>query len=69
LVAAGGPKTNTLRDALRAMWEVVEAGALGATIGRNVWGFPNITANVVAFKAVIHDRLSPEEAIAKAGLS
>ncbi len=68
LVAAGGPKTNTLRDALQAMWEVVEAGALGATIGRNVWGFPNITANVQAFKAVIHDRLSPDEAMAKVGV-
>ena len=68
-MAAGGPKTSTLAGALQAMWEVVEAGALGATIGRNVWGFPDITANVEAFKAVIHDRLSPEEAMTKAGLS
>ncbi len=69
LVAAGGPKTSSLAGALQAMWEVVEAGALGATIGRNAWGFPNITANVEAFKYVIHDRLSPEQAMAKAGLS
>lgn len=69
LVAAGGPKTNTFAEALQAMWEVTEAGALGATIGRNVWGFPNITANVLAFKAVIHDRLSPAEAMRNAGLS
>lgn len=68
LVAAGGPKTNTLEGALQAMWEVVESGALGATIGRNAWGFPNITANVEAFKAVIHEHLSPAEATARAGL-
>ena len=69
LVAAGGPKTSTMAGALQAMWEVVEAGALGATIGRNVWGFPNITANVEAFKAVIHDRLSPADAMARVGLN
>ncbi len=69
LVAAGGPKTSTLADALQAMWEVVEAGALGATIGRNVWGFPNITANVEAFKAVIHERRTPAEALAQVGMS
>jgi fructose-bisphosphate aldolase, class I len=65
MVAAGGPKTNTLEEALQQMWEVVEAGALGATIGRNVWGFSNITGNVEAFKAVIHDRLTPAEAMAR----
>jgi class I fructose-bisphosphate aldolase len=65
MVAAGGPKTSTFEEALRQMWEVVEAGALGATIGRNAWGFPNITANVEAFKAVIHDRLTPEQAMAR----
>jgi class I fructose-bisphosphate aldolase len=65
LVAAGGPKTGTVAEALQAMWEVVEAGALGATIGRNVWGFPNVTANVEAFKAVIHDRLLPAQAMAR----
>jgi class I fructose-bisphosphate aldolase len=68
MVAAGGPTTRTFEEALQSMWEVVEAGALGATIGRNVWGFLNITANVEAFKAVIHDRLAPKEAMAKVGL-
>jgi class I fructose-bisphosphate aldolase len=51
------------------MWEVVEAGALGATIGRNVWGFPNITANVEAFKAVIHDRVAPGQAMARVAVA
>jgi len=45
------------------MADVVAAGARGATIGRNVWGVPNITGAVRAFKAVIHDGLSAQEAL------
>ena len=69
IVAAGGPKTNTLAEALNMVSEVVQSGALGATIGRNVWGFPNITANVQAFCSVIHDGMTPQQAMANAGLA
>jgi fructose-bisphosphate aldolase, class I len=70
VVAAGGPKTETFEAALQLMSEVVAAGALGATIGRNIWGFDgaNITASVRAFKAVIHDGKSAQEALQIAGL-
>jgi fructose-bisphosphate aldolase, class I len=68
LVAAGGPKSQTLESALSMMAEVVLSGARGATIGRNVWGFEQITAAIRAFKAVIHDGLSPLEAMQLAGL-
>ena len=67
LVAAGGPKSGTLEAALAMMAEVVESGARGATIGRNVWGFQDITAAVRAFKAVIHDRKSAQEALRSVG--
>lgn len=68
IVAAGGPKAETLSAALRMIGEVVQSGARGATIGRNIWGFPQITAAVQAFKAVIHDGKTPEEAENLAGL-
>jgi fructose-bisphosphate aldolase, class I len=68
VVAAGGPKAEDLRGSLAMMSDVVKSGAAGATIGRNVWGFDNITANVKAFKAVIHDGMSPEDALKKVGL-
>jgi fructose-bisphosphate aldolase, class I len=55
LVAAGGPKADTLDAALRMMGEVVQGGARGATVGRNVWGFEPITASVLAFKQAIHE--------------
>ncbi len=68
LVAAGGPKAADLRGSLAMMADVVKSGAAGATIGRNIWGFANVTANIKAFKAVIHDGMSPEDALRKAGL-
>ena len=46
LVAAGGPKADTLRAALEMASQVVRSGARGATIGRNIWGFPQIEAAV-----------------------
>jgi class I fructose-bisphosphate aldolase len=63
LVAAGGPKADTLEAALQMIWEVMQAGARGATIGRNIWGFPDIAGALHAFKAIIHDRASVQEAL------
>jgi len=68
VVAAGGPKASDLRSSLAMIADVVKSGAAGATIGRNIWGFDNVTANVKAFKAVIHEGMSAEDALRKAGL-
>ena len=68
LVAAGGPRAETLESALGMIAEVVQSGAQGATIGRNVWGFERIAAAIVAFKAVIHDNATPQEALQAGGL-
>jgi fructose-bisphosphate aldolase, class I len=64
VVAAGGPKAETLLAALQLIDGVMAAGARGATIGRNIWGYPPIPETLAAFKAVIHDRATPEAAAA-----
>jgi class I fructose-bisphosphate aldolase len=69
LVAAGGPQADTLRAALDMAAQVVRSGARGAVIGRTVWGFEQIAAAVRAFKAVIHDGKTPDQALQQAGLS
>lgn len=69
VVAAGGPKCDSLKAALTLMGEVVQSGARGATIGRNIWGFAKITAALNAFKAVIHDGKSADDALKAAGLT
>lgn len=69
IVAAGGPKAETLRDALAMAGDVMQAGARGLTIGRNVWGFPHITQAVQAFRAVVHEGADADAALLLAGLS
>jgi class I fructose-bisphosphate aldolase len=69
VVAAGGPRCESLRDALELMARVVESGARGATIGRNVWGVPDPARALAALRAVLHDGRSPDAALAEAGLS
>jgi len=68
LVAAGGPRCETLNEALILASKVVESGARGATIGRNIWGTPDPTRALIAFRCVIHDGLTPEAALEQAGL-
>ena len=69
VVAAGGPKTATLEAALQMAADVMAAGADGMTIGRNIWGSRDITATLLAFKAVVHDRKTPCEAMLDSGLA
>jgi len=68
VVAAGGPKTGTLSEALGMLADVVRSGARGATVGRNIWGFEKVTAAVRALRAVLHDGKNAAEALAAAGL-
>jgi len=63
VVAAGGPRAETLLAALSMIDRVMQAGGRGATIGRNIWGHEQVTHALEAFKAVIHDRVAPEVAV------
>ena len=69
VIAAGELKARNLREALDTMAAVIEAGGLGATIGRNVWGVKPVTEALGAFKAVILDRVSPATALEVVGLT
>jgi fructose-bisphosphate aldolase, class I len=68
VVAAGGPKCDDLQSALELMVKIVDSGARGATVGRNVWGSTDPTRALVALRAVIHDRVKPAAALKSAGL-
>ena len=65
VVTAGGPKTETMRDALQIMGDSVAAGAVGGTVGRNVWGSKDITGAVRAYKMVIHGTGSIDDALSE----
>jgi fructose-bisphosphate aldolase, class I len=55
VVSAGGPKCPTLDDAVRMARDIGHAGAAGATMGRNVWGFDDIPAAIQRLKAAINE--------------
>lgn len=63
VVMAGGPKTATLAEALGQTAAGLAAGARGAVVGRNLWGHGDPAGAARAFKAVIHDGLSTEQAL------
>ncbi len=68
IVIAGGPQQESLEAALAMTLEAMQAGARGATIGRNIWGQPRVTATLRAFAAVVHDMTLPVPAMQGAGL-
>jgi class I fructose-bisphosphate aldolase len=67
VVLAGGPRTETIREGLMFTAEGLEAGAVGAVVGRNIWGAADIEGVAAAYRAVIHDKATPEEALGSAG--
>jgi DhnA family fructose-bisphosphate aldolase class Ia len=42
--------------------DAIDTGAVGITMGRNVWGHPNITGMTAALAAIIQDDESVETA-------
>nr|MDO8109683.1 2-amino-3,7-dideoxy-D-threo-hept-6-ulosonate synthase [Candidatus Sigynarchaeota archaeon] len=64
IIVAGGPKMNTVRDTLTMVYEsVVEAGAIGVAMGRNVWQSDDPTKMVQAIAKIIHEKYSVDEII------
>ena len=50
---------TTLDDAVQMVSEVVQTGAAGSTIGRNVWGFRDIPLAVERLKQAMHPETCP----------
>jgi len=63
VVIAGGPKAERLSDALAFTREALDCGAVGAVVGRNIWGSSDAVGAARAFRAVIHDGATPDEAL------
>lgn len=64
VMVAGGAKLDSDLEVLELAQSVVDAGAAGLTIGRNVWGSSDPARLVAALKAVVHDGLSARDAAA-----
>jgi len=63
VVAAGGPRKETAKEALEMVKEVMEAGAIGVTIGRNVWAHPDPVGMTKAIRKIVMQNATVTEAL------
>jgi len=58
----GGPKSDSDRGILQMVRDAMDVGAVGITMGRNVWGHVNIEGMTAALAAIIHEDASVDTA-------
>lgn len=63
IVIAGGPRMDSDRAVLEMTKGAMEAGAIGVSIGRNVFQHANPTVMTRALRAIIVEKASVEEAL------
>jgi putative autoinducer-2 (AI-2) aldolase len=62
VVLAGGPKTESDLEVLEFVHDGIQRGAIGVTLGRNIWQNEHPVAMARALQAVIHEDATPEDA-------
>lgn len=65
VVVLGGPVREGPVGTLEMVRAAMDAGAAGATIGRNIWKAPDPTRMAAAVAALIHDDATVDEALAR----
>lgn len=63
VVIAGGPKMNNKRDVLQMVYDSIQAGGAGLSVGRNVFQDDDPATLVKALHGIVHEDLSVEEAM------
>ena len=62
VLVLGGPKIDSDLEVLQMVRDAIDAGAVGITMGRNIWGHPNVVGMSAALTNIIHDDASAETA-------
>ena len=65
IVMAGGKRCETPLDALELTYSAVSEGAVGVDMGRNIWQSDDPIPMINAVRAVVHEGLTPQEALAR----
>jgi len=63
IIVASGPMASDPEGLLKMVKEVMEAGAKGVIMGRNIWGYENMPAIMEAISKIVHEEESLERAI------
>lgn len=63
VVIAGGPKMATERDVLKMAGDAIKAGAIGVSIGRNIFQHRNPARMTRALTQIVHEEVSVDRAM------
>lgn len=63
IVIAGGPKLETIKDALDLTYNAMNQGAAGVDMGRNIWQSEYPEAMIRAINGIVHKGLTVKEAL------
>ena len=63
VVIAGGPRMASDQDVLQMVWESLDAGGAGLSVGRNVFGADNVPQLCRALAGIVHEGLSVADAV------
>lgn len=63
IVIAGGPKFDTITEALEITYNAMEQGAAGVDMGRNIWQSENPVSMIQAIHAIVHKGYKVKEAV------
>ena len=58
----GGPKIDTYLAIMEIVYDAMDVGAAGITMGRNIWGHSNIEGITYALAEIIHNEARVEGA-------
>ncbi|MEM3018547.1 MAG: 2-amino-3,7-dideoxy-D-threo-hept-6-ulosonate synthase [Candidatus Bathyarchaeia archaeon] len=67
IVIAGGPKTESVRGFLTMVYEAVRSGAVGVSIGRNVFQHSNPESMTRALSMIVHEGATVQKAVEVVG--
>jgi len=62
IIVLSGPEAGDPRGLIRIVHDVIDAGAKGVIMGRNVWGYRNPVAMTKAILKIVHEDASVEVA-------
>ncbi len=62
-VIAGGPKAKTNKEVLQMVYDSLEAGGAGLSVGRNVFQHKNPTLMAKALSSIVHKNSTVDEAM------
>jgi DhnA family fructose-bisphosphate aldolase class Ia len=63
IVIAGGPKLETIKDALELTYNAMNQGAVGVDMGRNIWQSDYPEAMIRAINGIVHNGISVKESL------